>query len=716
MMFSLSAFQTIGLRAKQFLVSLSLFLAFSLSVADSPQQDNPVPIKPVDEPSAESRLFDLGINYHVDSKHPSKAAFEVDINLLDRLDLCTLSLVFFNGTERRYEFVSHIRPNGDGVFEAPIDMDGPYSLVALPSLPYPVETVRQLCTLSDSPESPLSKKKLHEFCKNVYCPAFKNASLPNPFAAEPACERCFALQGRKPRDIAECGLLPFEENNDITPAGFGGVVSFKYKCRDVTEFTRGIAKIPRHIPDGSRLPMILYVHGDTGGHPEAYRGYNYVLERLAQHGFIAASIDTSGADLQGDNAAEVVLRTSKIKRHLDCWREGEMQIVEGDDYRAHLRDHIDFGNIGLAGHSQGGEAIVLAEIKNREQEWGYGIKAIHAIAPSDHHDLTIDGVPYMLLLGADDEDNGFGVDGLSVYDRAVPRAPKIQAFVYGAYHNSFNSTILTDATARRYQQVEQTLAVSFFRHFLNGFQPARVVWTRNALNSSSSNVQLFLSYQDPSFSMVDTFEPRKNALPDPLRNDLGGRNVIVTGRGPPDPATGEPLLSTVSPLEEVWLFSDRVPAFNSDQRFFHRTHGLKLGWKRPSEIVPPGRLELNIPTEYLNITAGKPFLAFRTAQHFDRNWNAPRQEQDFEIGVEDADGTQGYVKASDFARIPWPFERTDLRTKSVLQTVRLPLCAFKPKHESHKVDLDIGRIAKIVFRFNQRPRGLIAIDDIQFTE
>ena len=49
---------------------------------------------------------------------------------------------------------------------------------------------------------------------------------------------------------------------------------------------------------------------------------------------------------------------------------------------------------------------------------------------------------------------------------------------------------------------------------------------------------------------------------------------------------------------------------------------------------------------------------------------------------------------------------------SMLQTIRLGLPCFRC---SRLVGLDIHDIAKIHFRFNRKPAGLVGLDDIQFS-
>jgi dienelactone hydrolase len=694
-------------------------------------------VKRVNSPASNASAFDLGWHYRIDVKHqgePVLVALNARIGSLEGVDLNTLKLAYYDDKERRYQIVSNVLLDAEGRFEVPVERSGTYSLIALPSLPFPVQAVAKLCTAPDKPEIRLTKPQLDELCPRIYCPAFKESGLPKPFDGGSTCDRCYDLNGRAPREIAECGLLPFDTAKKIDPklpafscAAFQNIAeipdpsttgryattSVNYRCGDLTGRSEGLAVFPAEVPSGVKLPLVLYLHGTD----QSYRGYGYVQARLASHGFATISINRRGSDTSSySGPASVYSRVLGIKHHLDCWRDGQAHILESGNINNLLSKRIDFNNIGLAGHSRGGEAIALAVQRNRDERWGYGIRAIHAIAPTDEYgNVTVDDIPYLVLLGAGDTDTR--AEGLKAFDRAKENNPKIQAFLYGANHDWFNSESGADRGTPQFpnatripahlqRQVERVLAVAFFRHFLQGFGPSRDLWTGKARTASLDTVRLFWSYQDPDSLLVDTFEP-SGTLRNPFRNDLGGQNESIPGIGRIHPISGAPTPNRLAPLREVSL--GNVP-------FQHETSGLQLGWNLPTFVqsyqVPTGRYEIHIPSKYRRTVALKPYLAFRVAQYFDPVANSSGQPQDFEVGLEDANGNQAYVKVSDFAEIPWPYERADGNTKSVLQTVRIPLCTFSNK----KNGLNTESIAKILFRFNERATGLLAFDDVQFTK
>lgn len=66
---------------------------------------------------------------------------------------------------------------------------------------------------------------------------------------------------------------------------------------------------------------------------------------------------------------------------------------------------------------------------------------------------------------------------------------------------------------------------------------------------------------------------------------------------------------------------------------------------------------------------------------------------------------------SQFDTIPFSYDRPG-GNASMLQTIRLGLPCF---HCSKPVGLDIHDIAKIHFRFNRKPTGLVGLDDTLFS-
>ena len=120
---------------------------------------------------------------------------------------------------------------------------------------------------------------------------------------------------------------------------------------------------------------------------------------------------------------------------------------------------------------------------------------------------------------------------------------------------------------------------------------------------------------------------------------------------------------------------------------------------------------LDVPTANKDVAAYR-YVSFRVTQVFDSGaMNPIGQTEDFDVGLEDTNGTSTYVKVSQFDVIPFSYDRPGGEA-SMLQTIRLGLpCFYCTEHKG----LDVHSIAKIHFRFNRKPTGLVGLDDVQFS-
>ena len=110
-----------------------------------------------------------------------------------------------------------------------------------------------------------------------------------------------------------------------------------------------------------KFPLVVVIHGNHSS-PHGYKGYNYLLEHLAHNGLIAVSIHIYPG-------AAGVSRARALFKHLEI-------------LKTKFHNHIDLSNIGIMGHSRGGEAVIIASILNKNENLGYGFKAIISLAPT----------------------------------------------------------------------------------------------------------------------------------------------------------------------------------------------------------------------------------------------------------------------------------------------------------------------------------------------
>jgi dienelactone hydrolase len=210
-------------------------------------------------------------------------------------------------------------------------------------------------------------------------------------------------------------------------------------------------------PEGARdAPLVLLVHGNHGLTRASDRGYTYLAEHLASHGYVAVSVDQNylnGSFVGDGEGSEHPLRARVLLEHLRGWEEWA-----GDD--GPFAGMVDLERVVLAGHSRGGEAaahvaaIVADPAQAPAPSWALPtdsavrVRAVVAIAPSDRQWVPdggprrLDDTSYLLLAGGLDGDVTT-LQGMAQYHRVdlTPGTPAFTAFAYlqRANHGQFNT-------------------------------------------------------------------------------------------------------------------------------------------------------------------------------------------------------------------------------------------------------------------------------------
>ncbi|SMF93633.1 hypothetical protein SAMN02949497_0920 [Methylomagnum ishizawai] len=196
-----------------------------------------------------------------------------------------------------------------------------------------------------------------------------------------------------------------------------------------------------------------------------HRGYDYLAQNLASWGYVVVSINANRgitADFGPSEDPGLNLRRGRmVLRHLALlsqWNKGEQPTPSSLPFP--LEKTMDFSEVGLMGHSRGGEGMRAAWRLYRDDGSPFRVeihspltvRAIFEIAPVDgqtFRELDAEDVSSMVLLSACDGDV-FDLEGVHVFDRALlgladsfigPARPHPRGTfnVLGGNHNFYNT-------------------------------------------------------------------------------------------------------------------------------------------------------------------------------------------------------------------------------------------------------------------------------------
>jgi hypothetical protein len=431
--------------------------------------------------------------------------------------------------------------------------------------------------------------------------------------------------------------------------------------------------------DVRRAPLVVMAHGNHDESAPSHLGYDYFQQALAKMGFIAVSVflnETNGHTTGASNIrnrADLVIATIQHFQALDAGG-------------SRFAGAVDFNEVGLMGHSRGGEAVLL--VPDIITLPGVRIAGSLALAPTSWGAIggTPSGYTYATILPAGDGDV-WDNPGARYYDQARPEPFRSQVYVDRANHNFFNRQWTDDDASGRFplmtrgehERVLLAYGCAFFRaillgHDMTGFLAGRVF----PASVRTENVHLSFSWADQE--TVDDAEDRNGIAV----NSLGGNNAVSAG------SANE--------------FGFRQGGGFADDTFFGNTTGIVLEGDPGTSI----RFDLRAPHD---LTRREVWLR---AAEISRGGRPPRDGADFELGAEDTTGTVEWVTSDDVGGVPRPFDRSagpsqeEGTTKTMLTTLRFPsTCFARPNSQ-----LVLGRVVALHVRLSGQTRRL-ALDDLQ---
>jgi len=509
------------------------------------------------------------------------------------------------------------------------------------------------------------------------------------------------------------------------------------------------------------FPLALIVHGNHIDREFSDPGYEYLGRLMASRGFIFASVDENflnGAwyDIFDHLKTENDCRAWLLLKHLELWRTWNR------DPKNPFYGKVDMDNIGLIGHSRGGEAVAIAACFNRLPhnpddatlafDFDFNLRSVIAIAPIDGQyrpsgtGTTLEDISYLVIQGSNDMDLR-SYDGTRQFQRTqfkdTAHQVKAGLYVFGANHGQFNTIWGRNDNSYPFMALfnkrqimpgedQEKIGKVFISAFLEATLRGKAGYFnlfrdyRSGLNWLPETVYLN-QYEDPACESICTFD-----------EDL---NVVSTT------LEGGEIQS-----EKLTVWKERVVPL---KRGTQATRAVYAGWDLEATDSLPGVLCIRQLGENQIRTDSHSYLYFVMADAKESANPHPDEEKEgtgTENSQEQADETgnneaSAEVEHEDDDKKKDPIDLTIVLVDSAGQTAALPLSAYsylsrqlEPKlmkadfmtdvaksdlvfqvffypltaFMEQNTRLDIRCIQEIRFVFDRTEEGVVVIDNIGF--
>ncbi len=466
------------------------------------------------------------------------------------------------------------------------------------------------------------------------------------------------------------------------------------------------------------------------------RGYKELGELLASHGYVVISISTNGINANDSRPEENFgqdARAELIQHHFDLLNKWNTTGNAPNGINNRFVGKLDLQNIGLMGHSRGGEGIVKQAILNESLGSPYGIKAILTLAPQNIFRDSVLGHINLLNITPYCDGDVFEVLGLHYYDDSRNVANRTNALhnitVLGANHNYFNSiwtpkrietnigfevgaddwgiqdnfqvdtycgTIISSnkrLAPVKQREILNAYGTAFFRLYLkNENQFAPLLNLEDSIPPRSIGIdknQLHVSYHAPvnqslALNTIESTEGLVNTQGGAIStSNLNTYAICETTPSNTDKDHDDSCISGVIETQEPHTYSilrrlGTGKVFRQVANFFNK----------PSAVYE------NIVTDANKDVSGYTALQFRGAPIFNNDYG-DETHLDFSIEIEDEDGETQSVAVSDYSRALFiPRGSTAKVTpKILLNTVRIPLSAY--------TEIDLTKIEVVRFKYDR---------------
>ena len=501
--------------------------------------------------------------------------------------------------------------------------------------------------------------------------------------------------------------------------------------RNMPARLRGVIGVPAG--EGTH-PVVLILHGShqicLGGEiwpcaPDEeqfnYTGFNYLVETLANAGYVALSIDVNAEYTFSFGEAPPTVRTTQlIDAHLKELIAANAG--ESDKFGVALKGRVDLSRMVWMGHSRGGDYAnwIVRQQKLGEQASpvGYGpVQGVILMAPSVFSTDVLPTVdlPLAVILPACDSDVIL-LDGQRFYESARfdPLHTQMVTSIYleGGNHENFNTILDTGNTLpdRPDCTAGSALKPEAQQEFLARYTLEFLKWLYADSNQRSVAVQalgldagvaLPTRLFDVPVQINTLFAPadRLNITLPESATELGvnllGGEVQMTG------------VNTVF-CPEGYYTPEMEPGTEACQRVYFNQPGY------PQQFVlrwdAPGAVWRNVLPASASDLSGYKSLSLRVTLNPLSDLNPQSEMQAFSVALRDDNGAQASVIVSD---LPYPvgtrkpsdyFEGDSFNGNVHMKTIILPLADFS--------GIDLSKITEIALTFDQRDSGELFIADL----
>ncbi len=591
--------------------------------------------------------------------------------------------------------------------------------------------------------------------------------------------------------------LTYGSGTDKRRPEFGKEAKLKTEPVDATPFVKGskrwkmklrkwfwgfdFEKFPRNgrvwYPAGEGpFPLVLCVHGNHNMAEFSDPGYAYLGEHLASRGFIFISVDENffNGHFLGGLKTENDGRGWMLLQHLKVWQEWNNSETNP------FFGKVDMNNIGLIGHSRGGEAAAIAGSFNClslypddatvEFDFGFNIKAIVAIAPSDGQyrpagrPTPLENVNYLTIQGAHDADVS-SFTGARQYNRVKFTDGKywFKAYIYSyrSNHGQFNTvwgdndwgrpwgmilnrkSLLTGEDQRKISRVYITAFLESTLHGKTGYIP---LFRDQRCISAWLPEDIYINrFEDSTFRVLNNFDEDVDVTTATLKGasiqgenlavwreaNLGFRNrgtkdnnVVFIGWREPESEEHESEESKI----DISIYSIELPDDAQDEFNLTRDSLLVFSLAEADE-KPPKSEDKDKHKEDEDEKAAEKEAKKEAEEEAEKEADKKDEEEkdrepiDLSVELVAADGQAAKLPLSHFMAVPPIIKSrfTKFRKENkiygkayepTLQVYELHLAAFIEENP----DFDPTFLKTIRFVFDQNSKGVIILDNIGFAE